>query len=164
MVRCRSRRRWAPLLKFAAGGKAIGKKDLGLVAMNYGSVYVAQIAFGSNDRHALRSIIEAEQYEGPSLVIAYSHCIAHGYDLQQGLRQQKLAVESGHWPLFHYDPRLVGEGAESDGAILKDPKVPLKEYMYNETRFKMLTTMDPERAEMLETQGARTRTDSLEAL
>ena len=96
--------------KFAAGGKPTGKKDLALIAMSYGSVYVAKIAMGAGDMHTVKAIMEAEAYDGPSLIIAYSHCIAHGYDLAHGMDQQKAAVNSGYWPLFRYNPDLVAQG------------------------------------------------------
>ncbi|CAG1001218.1 pyruvate-ferredoxin/flavodoxin oxidoreductase [Anaerolineales bacterium] len=135
--------------KFAMGGKGIGKKDLGLIAMAYGYVYVAQIAMGANDQQTLRAILEAESYDGPSLIIAYSHCIAHGYDLAKGLDQQKLAVQSGHWPMYRYDPRMTVEGKNPLVIDSKEPSVPMSEYAYNETRYKMLTQMDETRAEDL---------------
>jgi len=96
--------------KFAAGGKPAGKKDLALMAMSYGSVYVAKVAMGAGDMHTVKAIMEAEAYDGPSLIIAYSHCIAHGYDLAHGMDQQKAAVNSGYWPLFRYNPDLVAQG------------------------------------------------------
>ena len=96
--------------KFAAGGKPAGKKDLALMAMSYGSVYVAQIAMGASDMHTVKAFLEAEAYDGPSLIIAYSHCIAHGYDMAHGMDQQKAAVNSGYWPLFRYNPTLAGQG------------------------------------------------------
>ena len=96
--------------KFAATGKALGKKDLGLMAMTYGNVYVARVAMGANDAQTLRAFLEAEAYDGPSLIIAYSHCIAHGIDMRKGLDQQKLAVQSGNWPLYRYNPALVAQG------------------------------------------------------
>ena len=99
--------------KFAAGGKPGAKKDLAMMAMNYGTVYVAKVAMGGNDSHTIKAFLEAESYDGPSIIIAYSHCIAHGYDMVHGLDQQKAAVQSGYWPLFRYDPRLVGRGQES---------------------------------------------------
>jgi pyruvate-ferredoxin/flavodoxin oxidoreductase len=135
--------------KFAMGGKGIGKKDLGLIAMAYGYVYVAQVAMGANDQQTLRAILEAESYDGPSLIIAYSHCIAHGYDLAKGLDQQKLAVQSGHWPMYRYDPRLTEEGKNPLVIESKEPSVPMSQYAYNETRYKMLTQMDEVRAEDL---------------
>jgi pyruvate-ferredoxin/flavodoxin oxidoreductase len=135
--------------KFAMGGKGIGKKDLGLIAMSYGYVYVAQIAMGANDQQTLRAIIEAEAFDGPSLIIAYSHCIAHGYDLAKGLEQQKLAVQSGHWPMYRYDPRLAEEGKNPLVIESKEPSIPMSQYAYNETRYKMLTQIDESRAEEL---------------
>ena len=95
--------------KFAAGGKPVGKKDLALMAMSYGSVYVAKVAMGASDMHTVKAFNEAEAYDGPSLIIAYSHCIAHGYDLSYGMEQQKAAVNSGYWPLFRYNPDLVAQ-------------------------------------------------------
>jgi pyruvate-ferredoxin/flavodoxin oxidoreductase len=139
----------AAVAKFAMGGKSAGKKDLGLIAMSYGNVYVAHIAMGFNDQQTLRAIIEAEAYDGPSLIIAYSHCIAHGYDMAKGLEQQKLAVQSGHWPMYRYDPRLTKEGKNPLIIESKEPSIPLSQYAYNETRYKMLTQIDEERAEQL---------------
>ena len=135
--------------KFAAGGKPLEKKDLGLIAMAYGSVYVAKVAFGANDAHTIRAFHEAESYDGPSLIIAYAHCIAHGYDLRMGLEQQKAAVNSGYWPLFRYDPRLKAQGKNPFSLDSKKPTIALEKYMYNETRFKMLTQMNPEEAAKL---------------
>lgn len=135
--------------KFAAGGKPVGKKDLGLLAITYGNIYVAQVAMGANDTQTVKAMMEAESYKGPSLIIAYSHCIAHGYDMRYGLDQQKKLVESGHWPLYRFDPRLVKEGKNPLKMDSKDPKIDLKEVIYNENRYKMLTKMDPQRADML---------------
>ena len=135
--------------KFAAGGKATAKKDLALMAMSYGHVYVARIAMGANDAHTLRALREAEAYDGPSLIIAYSHCIAHGYDLRHGMDQQKAAVASGHWPLLRYDPRLAREGKNPLQLDSKAPSVPLKSYAYNETRYTMLAHSNPDEARRL---------------
>jgi pyruvate-ferredoxin/flavodoxin oxidoreductase len=135
--------------KFAAGGKPAAKKDLALMAMTYGHVYVARIAMGANDAHTLRALREAEAYDGPSLVIAYSHCIAHGYDLRHGMDQQKAAVASGHWPLLRYDPRLMAEGKNPLQLDSKAPSVTLKSYAYNETRYTMLAHSDPDEARRL---------------
>ena len=129
--------------KFAAGGKPLPKKDLGLLAVSYGNVYVARVALGASDIQTLKAFIEAERYDGPSIIIAYSHCIAHGYNLKYGLQQQKLAVDSGHWPLFRYNPSLAAEGKNPLQLDSKAPSVPMQDYMYNETRFKMVTKMDP---------------------
>ncbi|HER19659.1 MAG TPA: pyruvate:ferredoxin (flavodoxin) oxidoreductase, partial [Chromatiales bacterium] len=135
--------------KFAAGGKPTPKKDLGKIAMDYGYVYVAQVAMGASDGQTLKAFIEAESYDGPSIIIAYSHCIAHGIDMSQGLEQQKLASDAGHWPLYRYDPRLELEGKNPLQLDSKPPKIPMKEYMYNENRYRMLTQSKPEVAEKL---------------
>jgi pyruvate-ferredoxin/flavodoxin oxidoreductase len=135
--------------KFAAGGKPTGKKDLGLIAMSYGNVYVAQIAMGANDLQTVKAIQEAEAYDGPSLILAYSHCIAHGINMTKGMNAQKLAVDSGHWPLFRYNPALTKEGKNPFQLDSKMPKIKLEDFEYNEIRFKMLTKMDPEKAKSL---------------
>lgn len=139
----------AAVAKFAMGGKGMPKKDLGLIAMSYGYVYVARVAMGANDQQTLRALIEAESYDGPSLIIAYSPCIAHGYDMARSLDQTKLAVQSGHWPMYRYDPRLVEEGKNPLIIESKEPSIPISQYAYNETRYKMLTQMDEVRAEEL---------------
>jgi len=131
--------------KFAAGGKASGKKDLAMMAMMYGNVYVARVAFGAKDVQTLKALQEAESYPGPSLVIAYSHCIAHGYDMAYGCEQQKLAVDSGVWPLYRFDPRRI---ARSEPPLVVDsgpPKGSVREYMRNEARFRMVERADPAR-------------------
>jgi pyruvate-ferredoxin/flavodoxin oxidoreductase len=135
--------------KFAAGGKPAGKKDLAAMAMMYGNVYVARVAFGANDSHTVKAFREAESYDGPSLIIAYSHCIAHGYDMMYGLDQQKAAVQSAYWPLFRYDPRLAAEGKNPFQLDSKPPTVPLRKYIYNEGRYTMLAHADPAAAEKL---------------
>jgi pyruvate-ferredoxin/flavodoxin oxidoreductase len=153
--------------KFAAGGKQQPKKDLGLLATSYGHVYVARIAMGANDAHTVRTFMEAESYDGPSLIIAYSHCIAHGYDLRFGMEQQKKAVASGHWPLYRYDPRLIAEGKVPFQLDSKAPSIPLEEYIYNETRYRMLTQSNPAEAKRLlelAQQDVRTRWHSYEDL
>ena len=132
--------------KFAAGGKPRPKKDLGMIAMQYGSVYVARVAMGSSDMQTLKAFLEAEAWDGPSIIIAYSHCIAHGYDLVHGLDQQKLAVQSGHWPLFRYNPALVAQGKNPFQLDSKAPSVSLDKYIYNETRYTMLRQSNPEAA------------------
>jgi pyruvate-ferredoxin/flavodoxin oxidoreductase len=132
--------------KFAAGGKPLPKKDLGLLVMTYGNVYVAAVAMGADDMHTLRAFREAEAYAGPSIIIAYSHCIAHGYDMVHGLEQQKAAVLSGAWPLFRYDPRLRREGKNPLQLDSKPPSLALKQYAYNETRYTMLAQANPEAA------------------
>jgi pyruvate-ferredoxin/flavodoxin oxidoreductase len=135
--------------KFAAGGKPRPKKDLAMIAMTYGNIYVARVAFGMNDMHTVRAFLEAEAYDGPSLIVAYSHCIAHGYDLKHGLDQQKAAVQSGHWPLMRYNPALAKEGKNPLILDSKAPSLPLEKYMYNETRFTMLSHSDPQAAKTL---------------
>ena len=135
--------------KFAAGGKALGKKDLGMMAMTYGSVYVAKVAMGAGDMHTLKAFLEAEAYDGPSLIIAYSHCIAHGYDMVNGMEQQKAAVNSGYWPLFRYNPSLVAQGKNPFQLDSRPPTIKLKDYIYNETRYSMLAKSNPEEAKKL---------------
>jgi pyruvate-ferredoxin/flavodoxin oxidoreductase len=139
----------AAVAKFAAKGKNLPKKDLGLIAMAYGYVYVAHIAMGSSDAQTLKAILEAEAYDGPSLIIAYSHCINHGIDMVKGLDQQRLAVASGIWPLYRYNPALAEEGKNPLMIDSKDPTVSVQEYAYNETRYRMLMQSDEARAEML---------------
>jgi pyruvate-ferredoxin/flavodoxin oxidoreductase len=145
----------AAVAKFAMGGKGMPKKDLGLIAMSYGYVYVARIAMGANDQQTLRAFLEAESYDGPSLIIAYSHCIAHGFDMAKGLEQQKLAVQSGHWPMYRYDPRLAEKGQNPLIIESKEPSIPISQYAYNETRYKMLTQLDEARAEELMQEAQR---------
>ena len=135
--------------KFAASGKKGSKKDLGLLAMAYGNVYVARIAMGANPRQTLRAIAEAEAYDGPSLILAYSHCIAHGIDMAAGLKQQKLAVDSGHWPLFRYHPDLATQGQNPFQLDSKAPSIPLRDYIYNEVRYRMLSHSSPDEAARL---------------
>ena len=135
--------------KFAAGGKATSKKDLGMGAIRYGNVYVAQVAMGANDTHTVKAFIEAEAHEGPSLIIAYSQCIAHGIDMAKGMHQQKLAVDSGHWPLYRYVPSLAAENKNPFQLDSSDPKIPLKDYIYTEGRYRMLQQSDPEVAKAL---------------
>ncbi len=132
--------------KFAASGKPSMRKDIGLLAMGYGTIYVAQIALGANDNQTLKAFIEAESYDGPSIIIAYSHCIAHGINMAKGLDAQKQAVESGAWPLYRYDPRLRAEGKNPLQLDSRDPKISVAEWMDSETRFKMLTKFKPELA------------------
>jgi pyruvate-ferredoxin/flavodoxin oxidoreductase len=139
----------AAVAKFAMGGKGLPKKDLGLIAMAYGYVYVARVAMGYNDQQTLRAFLEAESYNGPSLIIAYSHCINHGYDMARGLEQQKLAVTSGAWPVYRYDPRLAAEGKNPLMIESKEPTTQLEDYVYNETRYRMLLQSDEARAEKL---------------
>ncbi|HUF92337.1 MAG TPA: thiamine pyrophosphate-dependent enzyme, partial [Candidatus Limnocylindria bacterium] len=135
--------------KFAAGGKPTAKKDLAAMVMTYGSVYVARVAMGANDAQTLRAFREAEAFPGPSLIIAYSHCIAHGYDLRHGMDQQKSAVLSGHWPLLRYHPGLAAEGKNPLHLDSRPPSVALRSYAYNEARYTMLAHSDPEAAARL---------------
>ena len=135
--------------KFATSGKSIARKDLGMIAMTYGSAYVAQISIGANPTQAIRAMLEAESYNGPSLIIAYSHCIAHGYDLRHGLEQQKLAVNSGFWPLYRYHPNRAKEGLNPLQLDSKDPIISVRDYAYNEPRFKSLVKQYPKRADEL---------------
>jgi pyruvate-ferredoxin/flavodoxin oxidoreductase len=135
--------------KFAAAGKTMPKKDLGLIAMTYGNIYVAKVAMGANDLQTLKAFIEAEAYNGPSLIIAYSHCIAHGIDMSTGMKNQKAAVDSGHWPLFRYNPDLAKEGKNPFKLESKGLKIPFKDYAYLETRYKMLTKSHPDIAAKL---------------
>ncbi len=139
----------AAVARFAMSGKGLPKKDLGLIAMAYGYVYVARVAMGFNDQQTLKSFLEAEAYDGPSLIIAYSHCIQQGIDNEIGLEQQKLAVQSGVWPVYRYDPRLAEQGKNPLTIESKEPSIPVSQYAYNETRYKMLTQMDEARAEKL---------------
>jgi pyruvate-ferredoxin/flavodoxin oxidoreductase len=137
------------IAKFAASGKAVGKKDLGMIAMNYGNVYVARVALGAKDTQTVNAIYEAMRHPGPSLIIAYSHCIAHGYNLAQGMEQQKLAVSTGSWPLYRYDPQRAESGVNPLKLDSRPPKEPLYVYTDNEARFRMLKMKDPERAKAL---------------
>jgi pyruvate-ferredoxin/flavodoxin oxidoreductase len=139
----------AAVAKFAMSGKGLPKKDLGLIAMAYGYIYVARVAMGYNDQQTLRTFLEAESYDGPSIIIAYSHCINHGYDMAKGLQQQKLAVTSGAWPIYRFDPRRVAEGKNPLTIDNKEPTTRLEDYVYNETRYRMLLQSDEERAEKL---------------
>lgn len=143
----------AAVAKFAASGKDVGKKDLGLIFTTYRNVYVAQVAMGSSDNQTLRAFLEAESYNGPSLIIAYSHCIEHKIidspNLKKGLQQQKLAVESGFWPLYRYDPRRLAAGKNPLQLDSKKPKGNYEEFAYNENRYRVLLKKDPARAEEL---------------
>ena len=135
--------------KFAASGKPIGKKDLGLMALSYGYVYVAKVAMGADPMQTMKAFIEAESYDGPSIIIAYSHCIAHGIAMVKGYDEQKKAVASGHWPLFRYNPDLCQEGKNPLTLDSKAPSISLEDYIYNENRFNVLKKSDPERAKIL---------------
>jgi len=135
--------------RFASAGKRIGKKDLALQAVSYGNVYVAQVAMGANPQQTLLAMREAEEYQGPSLILAYSHCIAHGYDLANGLKQQNLATASGYWPLMRYSPALRAAGKKPFVLDSPRPQIPFKDYAYNENRYRILTRTNPEEAEIL---------------
>jgi pyruvate-ferredoxin/flavodoxin oxidoreductase len=135
--------------KFAFGGKPRPKKDLGMMAMTYGNVYVARVAMGASDMQTVKAFLEAEAYDGPSLIIAYSHCIAHGYDLVHGLDQQKFAVQSGYWPMFRFNPELAKQGRNPLQLDSRAPTLPLDKYIYNETRYTMLARSNPEAARHL---------------
>jgi len=137
------------IAKFAAAGKPAGKKDLGMMAMNYGNVYVAQVAMGANDTQTLRAFLEAEAYDGPSLIIAYSHCIAHGINMGTAMGNQKAAVQSGHWMLYRYHPEKAETGENPLTLDSRKPRIPMRDYMYMENRYKMLTKSNPEVAQKL---------------
>lgn len=141
--------------KFAAGGKPVGKKDLALMAISYGYVYVAKVAMGAEAMQTIKAFIEAEAYEGPSLIIAYSHCIAHGYNLIKGNDEQKKAVASGHWPLFRYNPVLTAQGKNPMTLDSKEPTIKLEEYIYNENRYNVLKKINPDRAKKILDQAQK---------
>jgi pyruvate-ferredoxin/flavodoxin oxidoreductase len=147
--------------KFAEAGKEGAKKDLGLLAMGYGHVYVAQIAFGAKMQQTVQAFLEAEAHTGPSLIIAYSHCIAHGYDMVHGADQQKLAVESGVWPLYRFDPRRLAKGEPGLHLDSGAPRSRVTDYMRNEARFQVVERSDPARfrrlAELAEDDARRRR-------
>jgi pyruvate-ferredoxin/flavodoxin oxidoreductase len=141
--------------KFAAGGKRAGKKDLGLMSIAGGHAYVARIAMGANDVQTMKAILEAERYPGPSIIIAYSHCIAHGYDMKYGLQQQQKAVDSGYWPLFRFDPARAASGENPFQLDSKAPKIAFKDYAYNEMRYLMLAKSNPVVARELMTEAQK---------
>ncbi|HSV55601.1 MAG TPA: pyruvate:ferredoxin (flavodoxin) oxidoreductase, partial [Magnetospirillaceae bacterium] len=141
---------YGAVAKFAAAGKDTCKKDLGLIAMSYGYVYVASVAMGANMSQTIKAFREAESYDGPSIIIAYSHCAMHGIDMMKGMNQQRLCVESGIWPLYRHDPRLETEGKNP---FLLDSKEPdtskIELFLNSEVRFKTLRDSDKARADML---------------
>ena len=139
----------AAVAKFAAMGKTTPKKDMALLAMTYGNIYVAKIALGANPNQAVKAFIEAENYRGPSLILAYSQCIAHGINMTTGYNEQKKAVESGHWPLYRFDPRLKEQGKNPLQLDSKEPTIDIKEYIYGENRYRVLQKAAPEIAEKL---------------
>ena len=139
----------AAVAKFAAGGKPATKKDLGLMAMTYGNVYVASVAMGARDEHTLKAFLEAEAYDGPSLIIAYSHCIAHGINMGKAMQNQKAAVDSGRWLLYRFHPDKLNQGENPLQLDSRQPKIPIEQSMYLENRFKMLTKSNPKAAKQL---------------
>ncbi|HVP06486.1 MAG TPA: pyruvate:ferredoxin (flavodoxin) oxidoreductase, partial [Candidatus Acidoferrum sp.] len=139
----------ASTAQFAAAGKPTAKKDLGMIMMSYGSVYVAQIAIGASHNQAVKAMVEAEKYKGPSILICYGHCIAHGIDMEQGLAREEAAVKSGHWLLYRYNPDLMHQGKNPLQLDCKEPSIPFEEYAYAENRYRTLIAKDPERAKML---------------
>jgi pyruvate-ferredoxin/flavodoxin oxidoreductase len=141
--------------KFAIAGKETAKKDLGLLAMSYGHVYVARIAFGAKMNQTTEAFLEAESYPGPSLILAYSHCIAHGYDMAHGASQQELAVRSGVWPLLRFDPRRLAAGEPPLRLDSASPSAQPRDYMRNEARFRMVERLDPGRFRRLLAQAER---------
>jgi pyruvate-ferredoxin/flavodoxin oxidoreductase len=141
--------------KFAAAGKGTAKKDLGLMAMTYGHVYVASVAMGARDEHTVRCLLEAEAYPGPSLILAYSHCIAHGIDMGMGMDQQRQAVASGRWLLYRYDPRRRQQGLSPLVIDCRSPQRPLAEAMATEQRFSQLQRTNPDRAAELTAEAQR---------
>jgi len=139
----------AAVAKFAAAGKPVAKKDLALIAMSYGTIYVARVAIGASDAQAVKAFVEAESYDGPSLILAYSHCIAHGIDMAHGLDEQKKAVACGYWPLVRFDPRLAAEGKNPLQIDSKAPSMAFKDYAYGENRYRSLSLTNPKAAEEL---------------
>jgi len=145
----------ASTAQFAAAGKSQPKKDLGLMMMSYGNVYVAQVAMGASHNQTVKAMVEAERYDGPSLLICYSACIAHGIDMSQSLAREDMAVKSGHWPLYRYNPELISQGKNPLQLDCKEPSISFKEYAYSENRYRTLLSKDPERAKMLLELGQR---------
>jgi len=139
--------------KFAEGGKSTGKKDIGLMATTYGNVYVAHVAMGARDEHTLKAFLEAEAFPGPSLIIAYCHCIAHGINMTTAMQNQKAAVDTGQWPLWRYNPQLRATGQNPFILDSKPPKAKVNEYLMMENRFKMLTKSKPDVAKDLFAQA-----------
>ena len=139
----------AAVAKFAAGGKPGPKKDLGLMAMTYGNVYVASVAMGAKDEHTLKAFLEAEAYDGPSIIIAYSHCIAHGIDMTTAMSDQKVAVDSGQWLLYRYNPERAEAGENPLALDSRAPTRKVQDFLLQQTRFKMLTKSKPEDADRL---------------
>ena len=134
---------------FAAGGKTIGKKDLGAIAMTYGNIYVAQVAMGYSDSQTVRAFVEAESYDGPSLIIAYSHCISMGFDMAKGYEHQKMAVQSGSWICYRFDPRLAAQGKNPLQIDSKEMSLSVHDFVLTENRYNMLKKAHPDAADML---------------
>jgi len=145
----------AAVAKFAMQGKAVRKKDLGMIAMAYQHVYVAQVAFGANDKQTVKAFVEAERHPGPSLILAYSTCIAHGFPVRDSLTHQKMAVMAGHWPLYRYRPENADEGKNPLQLDSGRPRLRYTEFLQTEARFQMLMHRDPERAKMLQAAAQR---------
>jgi pyruvate-ferredoxin/flavodoxin oxidoreductase len=145
--------------KFAAAGKPLPKKDMGMIFMSYGNVYVARVAMGYNDLQVVRAFSEADAYNGPSIILAYSHCIAHGIPMHKGMEEQKAAVESGHYPLFRFNPELAEQGQNPLKLDSKPPSITFEDFAYRETRFKMLTKSHPERAKALLAEATKSTRD-----
>ena len=145
----------AAVVKFASGGKEVAKKDLAMKAMIYGCAYVSRVALGANDGQTLRAFLEAEAYPGPSLIVANSQCIAHGYDLKYGREQQRAAVQSGYWPLLRYNPALLDQGRQPFQLDSRAPSLALQNYMYKEARFKALVDSSPDTAAALLAEAER---------
>ncbi|MBN2357000.1 pyruvate:ferredoxin (flavodoxin) oxidoreductase, partial [candidate division KSB1 bacterium] len=145
--------------KFAAAGKPLPKKDMGMIFMTYGNIYVARVAMGYNDLQTVRAFMEADAYDGPSIIIAYSHCIAHGIPMEKGMEEQRAAVESGHFNLFRFNPTLAEQGQNPLKLDSKEPSISYEEFAYRETRFKMLTKSMPDRAKKLIMEAQKATTD-----
>jgi pyruvate-ferredoxin/flavodoxin oxidoreductase len=143
----------ASVAKFASAGKRTGKKDLGLMSMSYGYIYVASISLGANPNQTIKAFLEAEAYDGPSLIIAYSPCIAHGFDMTRTYEEQKNAVLSGYWPIYRYDPKLTKEGKQPFIYETKDPKSDMLDFLMNESRYSVLKRQFPEIADDLYKQA-----------
>ncbi|MBN2646137.1 MAG: pyruvate:ferredoxin (flavodoxin) oxidoreductase, partial [Desulfuromonadaceae bacterium] len=139
---------------FAAGGKRMGKKDLGMISMTYGNIYVAKVSM-ANPAQCVKAFLEAEAYDGPSIILAYSHCIAHGIDMTTAVDECKKAVNSGHWPLFRFDPRLASQGKNPLQLDSKDPSISFEDYAYGENRFRVLKKSQPEVADRLMKQASK---------
>jgi pyruvate-ferredoxin/flavodoxin oxidoreductase len=150
--------------KFAAGGKPIKKKDMGMIAMSYGYIYVARVAMGANQNQVIKAFAEAEAYDGPAIILAYSHCIAHGINMINGYNEQKKAVESGHWPLYRYNPALALEGKNPLQLDSKDPTIALSDYVYGENRYKILQKSNPDASKRLVDTAQKDTTAKLKML